>query len=689
MLYSGITPEKTYWMGADGFTWWVGQVQADGGRKLNKDGTFAEYKDETVSNRVKVRIIGYHSSKFEELPVEDLPWAQVMMPATFPQSSGYGTTHQLALGSWVIGFFMDGLNCQQPIVMGSIGNIDLGVKTKASPGNVLTDNPEQPGFNNILHPLYNSVNAAGGKSDASPPAGINSGPPPTTFGTGFTYKYTPGGTSPLQEKQKGQRQVTVPVANGKCGKETQQKIDETLGDLFRFLKTIKKVNDKYVNVYTKEIVNFTSKLQGFIGRITNIVSDILGSVKTLITNFIRKLVRDLINSILTPNAFCLDVAKELGDALLNSVLCLIDSILQTLASFIENIIVSLVENVINAAFCLVQSVINSLMESISSAVSGVLSTISNVASIIGNGGSLISNLASQLSGFLTTVCSGFGCEIEADRYDVNIGEFLPKSLFGSYGAGQTEAFINTDFLDINAPKIFDSNGNLVTGSLNCSQDNLAFLSCPPQIVLTGLQKTAIPPKLKAVVDTAGRIISTIINDPGFNLNFDASAIVTSCNGFGSGAVVRPIINSNGQLDGIEIDNPGEGYPNYDSSSPDNPRVTASSDPTLVGRLDGLRPTNVGNGYGEPTNQNTNDTIILVNGEPAGIAEVVDGQIVSVQVTADNIILDSYPDIQIVGTGNGARIVPVINFYPRTDISNVITNYEVLDKVDCPGHPNGN
>jgi hypothetical protein len=49
----------------------------------------------------------------------DLPWAIVLLPTT---SSGVGNAgpgrHQLQVGSWVYGFFADGQDCQQPVIVG-------------------------------------------------------------------------------------------------------------------------------------------------------------------------------------------------------------------------------------------------------------------------------------------------------------------------------------------------------------------------------------------------------------------------------------------------------------------------------------------------------------------------------------------------------------------------------------------
>ena len=111
-------------IGKEGFNWWIGQVENDGGKYWNtelEDGKGAfDYSDFDWTNKVKVRIIGYHSPNRTELPTKDLPWAQVLMPAIYSQKSGIGSVHQLQINSWVVGFFMDGASAQIPIIMGSL-----------------------------------------------------------------------------------------------------------------------------------------------------------------------------------------------------------------------------------------------------------------------------------------------------------------------------------------------------------------------------------------------------------------------------------------------------------------------------------------------------------------------------------------------------------------------------------------
>ena len=94
-------------LGRNGFMWFTGVVE---------DRTDPEYL-----GRVKVRCIGLHTSDQNDLPTADLPWSQVVLPVSSAAISGLGfSPSALVEGSWVYGYFRDGENCQEPLVLGSI-----------------------------------------------------------------------------------------------------------------------------------------------------------------------------------------------------------------------------------------------------------------------------------------------------------------------------------------------------------------------------------------------------------------------------------------------------------------------------------------------------------------------------------------------------------------------------------------
>ena len=99
--------EPSYFMGLDGFVWFVGVVE--------------DRNDPEALGRVRVRCIGFHTEDISALPTTDLPWAHVMHPVTDPCMQGMGNSPSfLVEGSYVIGFFRDSAEKQQPIIIGSI-----------------------------------------------------------------------------------------------------------------------------------------------------------------------------------------------------------------------------------------------------------------------------------------------------------------------------------------------------------------------------------------------------------------------------------------------------------------------------------------------------------------------------------------------------------------------------------------
>jgi hypothetical protein len=99
------TLQNSAFLGNNDFTWWLGTVE-------NADDRDAKL------GRVRVKILGFHDP--DEKP-ENLPWALVLQPTTNAAVGGIGNAANAGLkpGSFVMGFFLDYPDCQQPVVMGS------------------------------------------------------------------------------------------------------------------------------------------------------------------------------------------------------------------------------------------------------------------------------------------------------------------------------------------------------------------------------------------------------------------------------------------------------------------------------------------------------------------------------------------------------------------------------------------
>ena len=138
-------------MGKSGFQWFVGVVE--------------DRQDPQTLGRLRVRCLGYHTEKIDDLKTEDLPWAHVMNPITSATVSGLGQSPLGAVeGTWVVGFFQDGSDAQQPIIIGTLPGVP----------ETLPDTSSKKGFQDAVNGAYpkykeTDVNrlAVNSKSEAS------------------------------------------------------------------------------------------------------------------------------------------------------------------------------------------------------------------------------------------------------------------------------------------------------------------------------------------------------------------------------------------------------------------------------------------------------------------------------------------------------------------------------------------
>tara|TARA_R110000823_G_scaffold189890_6_gene321657 strand:- start:315 stop:1121 length:807 start_codon:yes stop_codon:yes gene_type:complete len=135
-------------MGEEGFRWWLGIVE--------------DLQDPKLLGRAKVRIINEHD---EAVETGDIDWAHVMMPSTSACVDGVGDSPNLAIGSRVVGFYMDGNEKQMPMIIGSF--------------------PTIPGNNNDRHSL--SWLHRGQNTITKQPIGPE---PPTAYAAQYPYNRT-------------------------------------------------------------------------------------------------------------------------------------------------------------------------------------------------------------------------------------------------------------------------------------------------------------------------------------------------------------------------------------------------------------------------------------------------------------------------------------------------------------------
>jgi hypothetical protein len=204
------TLQNSAFLGNQDFTWWLGTVEND------------DDKDAKLG-RVRVKILGFHKS--DETP-ENLPWAIVMQPTTNAATSGVGNGPQLKAGSFVMGFFLDYPDCQQPVVMGTFyGKIQADIKPKTQ------SSRDYVGAVNI---------ATNKKSEAGEPAAATSTiPTSSNSGAGISVDDSVAAKSlPASLSNPSGILGATSIANGKDGPaetlvEDIKRCVESLGNIFK------------------------------------------------------------------------------------------------------------------------------------------------------------------------------------------------------------------------------------------------------------------------------------------------------------------------------------------------------------------------------------------------------------------------------------------------------------------------
>ena len=435
-------------IGKDGFNWFVGQVENDGAGHFASDlaknlaasaantltnftalGLFGRTNiDWDWTNKVKVRIMGYHSPSKAELPTEELPWALVMMPVTHPQRSGIGSLHQLQINSWVIGFFMDGANAQVPIIIGALGdeNPQSGYGSEGGTA-VGFDRLSAPTYDEKVHGGEGSgVGGTGSTVEDNPETGQEEAPKNNEGiveeeGKDDT-KNPRGPAEPQTQAQVAAEEkkcVTVQIGNGKCGSETSTKLEGPLAEFMKFARGVEKNEiDEFIDKRTGDVVDLEEKIDKTTNRIQRKINGFLGNIKGVVMEDVNKMVKEKLDGNNVPNPDLDDEVKKELKNVGDLVSCLFKDMLDDLKDFIKGMLSDLLENALDTALCLVQKMISDIMGKIMDKVEDALNMLKGVVGAIKDKADMIQGILSKVLEFIDLFCDGqVSCAIGASVFE--------------------------------------------------------------------------------------------------------------------------------------------------------------------------------------------------------------------------------------------------------------------------------
>ena len=348
-----------------------------------------------------------------------------------------------------------------------------------------------------------------------------------------------------------------------CGKSTVSRMNVTLQNFFNKLKLFKKIGELYVNGAINKMAEITNLIRSTSSIIAGILKTLVQRIRNFILNQIRKRIEQVVDYIFT------NLAKVLKDVLLQEIvqviMCKFDDIIKGLSKLVSDFLFGLIGNVVNAGFCAAEqfanALINNLAASIDQTLGPVLDKISDVLGGIGKIAGSVFQAIDFILGFESFLCAEPNCPkiksfeaspwANAKKDQIDKFENLKVPTAGGI-VGSADTWFSG--LSIFGSKIGD-NQEALPSSITCNTD--AFKCGPPNIDFFGGGGAGAVGD--AVVNTIGQVV-------GVNLKFGGSGyknppFVTfrdSCeNGnFASGYTE---INDAGEVTRVIMVNNGSGY----------------------------------------------------------------------------------------------------------------------------------
>lgn len=392
--------------GKDGFYWWIGQVETE--------------NDVKNTNRYKVRIVGQHVKSCTAVPVEDLPWAVVMLPVTAPSSEGNSnySPARLQKGDWVIGFFLDGADGQHPVIMGNLQKVtnsskDTSLSTNKSSSECLAFTRYVPATN----PYVALPNNARDKADQKPTNGNEA--PAVVVGSADQASVT----------NQSARYACVQVADVACKdtSQTRSRFQQVLGEFFGSVsKSGGQVGTQMLSDVTGKLVDYSNAAKGYVNRTFAIAMAYVRAGKYKLLALIKKGVSDILKFCLgTPVPDGSPVAgkakkqnrvgilatitkwlnKQLG--LIN---CAIADLEKRLLDFLTNLFIDLITRIVNSATCVIESIISEIISEVEQFLVGlidaILGPLQAILGIIASPLNILSAALKYVFDLLGISCSG-------------------------------------------------------------------------------------------------------------------------------------------------------------------------------------------------------------------------------------------------------------------------------------------
>jgi hypothetical protein len=581
---------KRHFVGRDGFIWWIGQVVSEEKWAGNIPAKPTKNTSDHAGfgERFKVRIMGYHTANKTELTDDQLPWASVMYPVTAGSGlAGAWSNASIRQGNFVFGFFLDGEDAQQPVIMGVLGTNQYTVLASQ-------DNPDIAFFPFSGYTNTNTVARYSTTLD-------NKTTPPATQ-TGSTQKPINVGrqeavagqelSSGADKEQYDNGKIKDPLPQpSTCEPVPLSAIQRQIKNLIADIQRIKKTSRDWETKVSTKIGNIEREIDKQISKASEYIT---GGVKWLIEE-VQKYTTNKINNIMKDTYYLLFPNQRPGlkkavETANDLIACLFRKIISNLLKMVGKFLLAAVDRFINTPLCAVENFVGALVGKLAGLITSAVDTILGpVKAIVG----AAFDIADGILNFVTDLLSFLSCEekpscAEIKEWSIWEGSESVATLdlnaivekVQGVASTVTQAIDPNNFdFDLDFTDVFDSLDSCNVGPIFCG---------PPIVEFYGGGGSGATGN--AIIGAAGDILGVDIISPGSG--YSSSPFVNFKDNCGNGRGASGRVNiSNGQVTNVIIDNSGTGYLSTpDGSQGGDGRTWASAGETIVKRANGTYDT---------------------------------------------------------------------------------------------------
>jgi hypothetical protein len=475
--------------------------------------------------RYKVRIFG-RDTQIKNFPDDQLEMAEVLLPTTAGSGHGGSTqTPNIKQGMYVFGFYKDGIDATEPIIIGVLPN---NARTSLFGGDPDKNFVPRSGYFGRKRPI--PVATKNIKIEG-----------PTSLALGEETNSNAARVLDSDKNIDGTRKFYVPkTINCEGSSGELEGLQKVIKQLLIDIKRARRATQAFLGAASDLASNITNLINTAAVFVSSILKALITKIRGIVVNWFNKLVTDFYDKLppnLRPNLA--EGVKRGAD----TIECVFNKIISKLLEIARQLLLQIIDKYVNAPLCAIESfvgsffatIIGELISGIQGAISAILGPVGEIASII----FLAMDILIGILNFLS--CEELlDCQV-IDEWSFFTGSNLTlEKLTGETGK-KIQSFIN--------------NANNSAPPCSVSQ-----IPCgPPKISFFGSGEGAAG---NAVISATGYILGVDLLTGGrYNAPPDVK-VIDDC-GSGSGAVMIPITEEkeDGKLEVIKvvIVDPGFGY----------------------------------------------------------------------------------------------------------------------------------